>query len=1025
MSSRRMRTFLTSDGVQPPLPTTTKKLSGTTTNTTTTTTTTGTTGKESKSGLVLDAENNDNEHNSNLPRTLLTLVRSFDKRRKKDDTDTSNEDDFEEYEKRIEQIVDLLNHLIAVYSRRGLLQGCVTKAERILSSSSTTPMALDGSKNYSRTKKAKMISKSRGTINPANTDLSIQNDSNEAMRGDSSTPSNLPDEALVFTAILRIFPTSNTNIDATNTTLLPEDRLLLINLVSELCVAITQHIRLANNNSNNNKSSAICSFGEFELLAQHGKSILSGMVNAMQYIQVDASTSTTSTSTMTNGSFHSTSVTSTRFLTLLPDWDDDIHAPPLISILKASCIMVSLFGTKLSRSTVLVQDLRSMSMRLLTISNDSVQEAAARLVACLPLAGGIDGITPSHLWNIQLTSALTALSTVLRTMAPLTKSIANSIQQQQQPVTTSNGNNGVPLTIDQLLEDWIHFVRRNLSDQTLRLRCFYRLTRGLVKVIGALMLPAGFGQQSGTSSRLVGAQVDVQALLDTVELFVSFPITAESVYLKTKSRLRDEVVEGGLLSLKLVAMDVSNHIKQLGLELLDNCLSSMGGSLLLPVARRIARIGYASILTSCSGPVRAVMDPTNGAQLERRNRRWLHLSVPMRAASIRTFTRVLCMFGYDSTGVAFSNFGPTSSSAPTSDCDRAISLVVGCLIEQIGHHNKSMNDDEDKFDDDWGSKVERVDMIDACVKCLSMTLTSCSGFLCSSIRRLIESVALSALLMLCDFERRSSSVMAWAPIKIGILHLASSCITAPWNDGSSSSLSDRLVDTAKLLECDMDLSVCHAAKEALRICDALQIPRAPALLLVSHRAAVESGAGHLDASSITEGIERIREDTARAKKKEVQDEKLKVNSVELKRKDNRQETSKASKAVPKRQKVHLDDENVEVSLPLTNPLVQQSTVSNQQTDVHSNDMATNPTSQTSTLEFEPIESSHNDDLQMGQDGGISTIPAQAENDDKANKEINVVEGTMDVGEEDGGMNLDEDDDLPEIFAGGGPDSDEE
>jgi hypothetical protein len=139
---------------------------------------------------------------------------------------------------------------------------------------------------------------------------------------------------------------------------------------------------------------------------------------------------------------------------------------------------------------------------------------------------------------------------------------------------SSNISNSVSL-IDQLLDNWIHFVRRNISDQSLRLQCFYRFTRGLIKVISALLLPAGLGQQSRTSSIHIGAQMDVKVFLDVVKSLISFPVTAESLYYRTKRRLRDEVLKGGLLSPRLVATEVYNHIKQLGLELLDAYLSSM------------------------------------------------------------------------------------------------------------------------------------------------------------------------------------------------------------------------------------------------------------------------------------------------------------------------------------------------------------------------------------------------------------------------------------------------------------------
>jgi len=58
-----------------------------------------------------------------LPSKLLGLIRSHEKK------DRGSED----YEENIQETVDLFNHMIAVYSRHGLLRGDSEKAEQILS----------------------------------------------------------------------------------------------------------------------------------------------------------------------------------------------------------------------------------------------------------------------------------------------------------------------------------------------------------------------------------------------------------------------------------------------------------------------------------------------------------------------------------------------------------------------------------------------------------------------------------------------------------------------------------------------------------------------------------------------------------------------------------------------------------------------------------------------------------------------------------------------------------------------------
>ena len=144
----------------------------------------------------------------------------------------------------------------------------------------------------------------------------------------------------------------------------------------------------------------------------------------------------------------------------------------LNSIIRSACSLISLFTTKLSRSTALLQDLNAIAWKLLTIDNDSVQGSAARLLSCLPLAGGIDRKSPSEIWSAQILDTLMILSTVLKTMAPLTQSNARC-------ASTEDSSNGAA---NNFLGHWVRFVRRDISDEQFRLRCFYRFSRGLTKI---------------------------------------------------------------------------------------------------------------------------------------------------------------------------------------------------------------------------------------------------------------------------------------------------------------------------------------------------------------------------------------------------------------------------------------------------------------------------------------------------------------------------------------------------------------
>jgi hypothetical protein len=482
-----------------------------------------------------------------------------------------------------------------------------------------------------------------------------------------------------------------------------------------------------------------------------------------------------------------------------------------------------------------------------------------------------------------VSDTLAALSATLEAMAPLTK----GMQKKQAPNQQSNTT---PTPTICMLEDWIHFVRRSLSDENSRLLCFYRFTRGLTKAYCSLLLQDGLEQQY--SSSLVEAQVDIQTILGVVESFVSFPLSAETIYFKIKRRLRDTLVDDGLLSPRIIATEVANHIKQLGLEILDYSLAAIGGPVMLPYTRRILRICYASILTSCAGPVRKVMDPTSVAQLEGKKRRWLHLSVTMRAHTIRSFERVVAMFGCDE------NSGCSSGSIPkarvraplaTTDGERAVALVIGCLVEQIGVKKSQVGE----FDDDWGSTEERVDLVIASANCLDASIVSCGGFLPVALRSLIESIVTTALLGLNGTQNLMLPILTWATVKVSLLRLACSCVATPWRDGASSSLVELLTDAAQNLQNDTDVDVVITAKSVLRVCDAIGTPRAPALQYISR--AISSDHATIDVSSLVKGIGSARDEDMQAKRR-LNDLEQAKKEKKIEEKRSREEAERQEKA---------------------------------------------------------------------------------------------------------------------------------
>ena len=967
--------FLTASGLIPPFPVVDSGKSNHT--------------EKNTDGLIEPATS-DTADKKNYPSRLLSLIRLLEKKERDD----------EDYEVTIQETVDLFNHLIAVYSRHGLLRGDSEKAERILSmvNSSTSRGGVggggaEGGRKRNGKKRGNKKNNSKNNSNNSD-DLRVQQHQHGVTMCESSASQQQEDEVLIFTAILRILPLTN---DMSKANSIDDDKALLIRLATELCLSISQHIKV-------DKESDTCNLAEYELLAQSGKPILTGLINTMQWVEYDMKLQ----SSLEKRKY------SEKCLTLV-EWDEQTHVSTLTSSIKLACSLVSLFGTKLSRSTSLLLELNKISWKLLVMDNDSVQESAARLISCLPLAGGTDRKTPSDIWNAQLLDTLTALSTVLGTMAPLTKS-----QSQSRSTTQTDNSHSSNGAMDTFLEDWINFVRRDISNESYRLRCFYRLSRGLTKVFHFLLFQDGLDRYH-CSSTLVDAQVEITKILAVVESFVSFPLSSETVYYRTKRRLRDENVDNGLLSPRIIVTEVANHIKLMGHEILDCTLAAVGGPVLLPYARRILRISYASILTSSSGPVRKVIEPTSAAQLEGKKRRWLHLSIVSRALAIRTFGKAIMVFGCDN-GASSLNHSQSSSStsqsltAASTDGEKTINLIVGCLVEQISN-NKIQTDD---FDNDWGTSAERIELIKTSAACLEMSLSSCGGFLLTSIRSLIESVVVTALSKLGGTGLSAIQILTWAPVKVSILRLACSCVTTPWQDGASSSLVDLLAVTAKKLTDDIDTDVSLNARAALGICDTIAVPRAPALTYVARAVLANTNAATTEAISLAANIQTARNEAIEKRKKTEELELAKKRKVEERRQQEQQEKA------AKRQKA-LSEKKIEKRVEE----VSDAKATNK------GSLDTTGVDQEMTIQPESSKEKNNEPKLAAKDStGVqiqeeATIQHTNENDDGENMEEQITKSKVTLEEHENendegkdGLNDSDDDALPEIFDGG-PDSDDD
>jgi hypothetical protein len=707
---------------------------------------------------------------SMLGQQLLTLLRCLE----------NNPSDVDS----LEATIETLQKLIAITHRRGLLQGDETVAEKILSNRSNTSSAV----TTGSTKKRRGGKRGR-----SNEDLVIHTNANP---DDSSTVGPALDGQLIMSAMTRILVVSSKNKQKTSTSSGDgEDNddskdILLIALAADLLTAISTSIL-------SRSSPDTCTVAEYELMATAGKQLLAGLEksgrNILQLLQ--ASPSGSGGSGLANTS--------------------EEHAYALLACLQASSSLVTLFGTKLSRSTALLAGLRRLGWECfaVTVPSDAgnVVELAAKLLATLPLAGGTDNATPSDLWNQCLDQALSCLSLVLHTVAPLGKTSASSHYED-----SLRDNN-----IKVFLDEWVDKMKRTTSEIA-RGDSFLQLVHGLVALVTSLVArdDSYFGM-GGAVTSLTMAQVDCDAILSLVDTMISFTLASEATFHGTKKRLRSEPVDGGLISASVLASKVANQIKLYGHKLLDSTLlSSAGTAALFPYARRILRISHAALLTSSSVAVRRVADPSSEMHFRGKRQRWLHNAVVTRIAAVQTIRKAILAFGCDPSS---KNLQRASTMASCSrDVERSVHLMCGYIVEELTLQ-KTPNPDE------WGSLYERADLVAASAECLAAILPSGGEYLSLKIRGLLDSTA--SLCLSCITSARTLST--FGHVRASFLLFSTSCVGTPWSDGAASSITNDLMTVARSCQQDPEAAVLQAANSAIQLCEAFTFPRVPALTVVT------------------------------------------------------------------------------------------------------------------------------------------------------------------------------------------------
>lgn len=289
----------------------------------------------------------------------------------------------------------------------------------------------------------------------------------------------------------------------------------------------------------------------------------------------------------------------------------------------------------------------------------------------------------------------------------------------------------------------------------------------------------------------------------------------------------------------------------------------------------------------------------------------------------------------------------------------------------------------------------------ASLDCLRAALASSNGFMGFVTRSIVDSIALTCLDKAID---SAGFFIGWSSVQCSVFQLATTCVSTPWTDGSTTCIVPVLKKAAARALLEQDEVVSSKAQEALRVCDLFGVPRAPPLIFASRYVTEDPGQVETSAPKLIEKIQMAQMEANKARAAMEEAEKAKANEkrqreAEKEASNKRQREAKTMKVPPKEAK----------------PAATVPDYSEAPGEAHVDDVK--PTSSAVTgkdVADEPIES-HVDSGEDGVDEAMKETDVEL-----ANKESEPTEpGRDDAVDDDEEMG-----DFPDIVAGG-PDSDDD
>lgn len=810
---------------------------------------------------------------------LFDLLNSIDTRSNKKD---SNLNLFT----RMEKVVSILQRLVLSCQRVGTLQGNLEAAEHVLSSSgSSTEMTLGATAGGSMDKMRK--NKRGSSRNKKHNNINDENSTDVKRNGLMSTL----DPNRILSSIMHILE-SNTYLMAneptrdTDVTMLNSYRLMILALAADACTSCSEFVK-----TQHGEYSDIIICAEYEILASSGKSLLTGIEKRIREISASMEKPELSEASANEKKKKSS-------VRRLPSAFDDPWGNAMFALLRASASLVSLFGTKLSRSVGLISRLREVAWKsLLTVvdykRNDkhSISRASGILLSTLSLTGGVESQSTCQTWNQCFSECISFLSKIVDFANP----VANRKDSQGNSNTglvDSAGKQQMNLSI---VNQWIADLGAVKS--TLNERCdtqprseselvtaFLYGVEGLTELAGSLLSNDHVSLRFPIGHQTTHFEVDLEALIALIEKMITIVSSAEASYYTTKKRLRTSVIEsqdGCLTFSAAVLTGISKRIKVHGLKLFQAFLISVGGSgVLLPYGPRISALAYNVLLTSSSSAVQLLVDPTRlkHAKYGKKNRDLplSHTCLVVRRMAIELFREVITHFGTNIATIKLSNsLLRIGDNLQGNELERAVTIVCSCIVEQLSRRYADSSED-------CGSIDERVQLVSTSFVFLETCLMSVGEFLPETSRNLIDSTL--------DTQLRSIQSGSGHPVlfagatKASVIEAATVCICTPWHDGSSSEIINTLRKSANCCLHDRDRIVSSATLRAVGICNALASPCAPVIRRLtneSSRSLERIGFGNLTAAdNLRNDLIQISKEISSVKRSQ----ELNVRNEELEKK---------------------------------------------------------------------------------------------------------------------------------------------